>query len=239
MIGRFLEVSVATADIAASFDFYTRLGFAQLAAGDAWPHAYAVVGDGRIHIGLHAADLDSPQLTFVRPQLLKATDALERLGIACDVRRLGNDAFNELGWPGPGGQRIRLVEARTFSPVQANTAASLCGHFLEIALPAADVEGARHGWERMGFIGLDETDGPLPHVCCISDALNIGLYPSPDIPEPTLVFEADDVPALRARLAGLGIEPARRAPRGLGAADALLLKAPEGTALLVYSATPG
>ena len=70
MLGRFLEFSVATPDIAASFDFYSRLGFAQVPAGDAWPHPYAVLTDGRIHIGLHATEPDTPQLTFVRPLLL-------------------------------------------------------------------------------------------------------------------------------------------------------------------------
>ena len=53
MLGRFLELSVATPDIAASFDFYSRLGFTQADAGEVWPHTYVVVTDGRIHIGLH------------------------------------------------------------------------------------------------------------------------------------------------------------------------------------------
>lgn len=239
MIGRFLEYSVATADIAASFDFYSRLGFAQLPVGDAWPHPYAVLSDGRIQVGLHAADVESPQLTFVRPNLLQAADSLGKLGLSFDVQKLGDDTFNELGWHEPGGRRVRLVEARTFSPAQAATPPSLCGHFLEIALPAADIEVARQWWERLGFIGLDDTDGRLAHVCCISDTLNVGLYDRQEIAAPTLVFEAGDLGALRARLEVAGIEPQRRLPRGLTAQDALVVMAPEGTPLLVYSAVAG
>ena len=239
MIGRFLEVSVATPDIAASFDFYTRLGFAPLTVGDAWPHPYAVLADGRIAIGLHAADVESLQLTFVRPKLLQAADTLGKLGVTFDVQRLGNDEFNELGWQELGGPRVRLVEARTYSPAEAATPPSLCGHFLEVALPTPDTEAARQRWEQFGFIGLEDTEGRLAHVCCISDTLNIGLYTPQEIAAPTLVFEVDDLAALRARLEAAGIEPQRRLPRGLTARDTLLVVAPEGTPLLVYCAAAG
>ena len=238
MLGRFLEFSVATPDIAASFDFYTRLGWAQVPVGDAWPHPYAVLTDGRLHIGLHAAELDTPQLTFVRPMLLQAVDPLEQLGIAFDVRRLGSDQFNELGWHDPGGHRLRLLEARTFSPVQRATSPSLCGDFLEVALPAAEVDAAKLWWERLGFVGLDEQEGRLDHVCCMSDTLNVGLYAPQVLATPTLVFEVGALAPLRTRLASLGIDPARTLPRGLSADDALRLVAPEGTPLLIYPA-PG
>ncbi len=238
MLGRFLEFSVGTPDIAASFDFYTRLGWDQVPVGDAWPHPYAVLTDGRLHIGLHADGPDAPQLTFVRPELLQAADALERLGMAFDVRRLGNDQFNELGWRDPGGNRIRLLEARTFSPVRQATNRSLCGDFLEVALPAADTDIAKGWWEGLGFVGLDEREGRLDHVCCMSDTLNVGLYAPQSVAEPTLVFEVDALGPLRTRLATLGIEPARTLPRGLAAGDALRLVAPEGTPLLIYPA-PG
>lgn len=238
MLGRFLEFSVATPDIAASFDFYSRLGFAQVPAGDAWPHPYAVLTDGRIHIGLHATEPDTPQLTFVRPLLLQAADSLERLGIEFDLRRLGSDQFNELGWRDPGGHRVRLLEARTFSPARQLTNASLCGDFLEVALAAADADSAKLWWERLGFVGLDERDGRLDHICCMSDTLNVGLYAPQAIAAPTLVFEALALAPLRAQLATLGIEPGRTLPQGLNADAALRLVAPEGTSLLIYGA-PG
>ncbi len=51
MLGRFLEFSLATPDIQASLDFYTKLGFSQAEVGEAWLHPYAVVTDGRICLG--------------------------------------------------------------------------------------------------------------------------------------------------------------------------------------------
>ena len=216
MLGRFLEFSVATPDIAASFEFYTNLGFAQADAGDVWPHPYVVVTDGRIHIGLHQDSHDSPLLTFVRPQLLKHIDALEKLGIELEFRRLGNNVFNEIGWRDPSGHLIRLVEARTFSPAGLVPGApSSCGQFQEIALPAPDLEVAKIFWERLGFVGMDEPEAKLKHICCVSDSINIGLYAPRDVPVPTLIFESNDV----------------QASPGGGK-----LTAPEGTPILLQSA---
>ena len=60
MLGRFLEFSLATPDIQASLDFYTRLGFSQAEVGEAWSHPYAVVTDGRICLGLHQEAIPRP-----------------------------------------------------------------------------------------------------------------------------------------------------------------------------------
>src|ERR1022692_3547759 len=107
MLGRFLELSVRAPDIRASLDFYDRLGFSTAEVGE---------------VGLHQTpQLETPGLpeaaiTFVRPDLLGALDAFERMGVEFEFRRLGNDVFNEVGWLDPSGNLIRLLEARTFSP---------------------------------------------------------------------------------------------------------------------------
>ena len=72
MFGRFLELAIATADIAASVQFYERLGFAQVPTDDAWSHRYGVLTDGRIHIGLHEREMPSPSICFVLPELAQA-----------------------------------------------------------------------------------------------------------------------------------------------------------------------
>ncbi len=159
MLGRFLEFSIATPDIRASLDFYSRLGFSQAQVGEAWTHPYAVVTDGRIYLGLHQEFVPAPAITFVKPDLLRHSSALERLGLQFEFRRLGNDVFNELGWLDPSGHLIRLVEARTFSPSKRLASdTSLCGYFLEIALPAASRDEAKDFWEKFGFVGIDEPD---------------------------------------------------------------------------------
>ena len=236
MLGRFLEFSLATPDIQASLDFYANLGFSSAEVGDAWPHPYAVVTDGRICLGLHQEAILAPSLTFVKPDLLKHVDVLEKKGIELETRRLGNDVFNEVAWFDPSGLLVRLIEARTFSPVKRPAHdTSRCGYFLEIALPAPERDLSKAYWEDFGFVGMDEFDDGLPHISCTSDFVDLGLYHPADLRRATLRFEVDDVGGALAHLADKGILPNGEMPPGLRSVPAAVLMAPEGTPLLLTS----
>jgi len=236
VLGRFLEYSIVTPDIRASLEFYAELGFSQAQVGEAWPHPYAVVTDGRICLGLHQAFGGTPSLTFVKPELLRHLSALENLDLNFEFRRLGNDVFNELGWLDPSGHLLRLIEARTFSPAKRlRTDTSLCGYFLEIGLPARQRSVAKDYWEKLGFVGIDELDGRLPHVSCTSDSVTIGLYEPAHLPRPTLLFDAGDVGGTLARLAEVGILPAGHVPPPLRQLPAAMIMAPEGTPILLLT----
>ena len=237
MLGRFLEFSLATPDIQASLDFYTKLGFSQAEVGDAWAHPYAVVSDGRIYLGLHQHAIPVPSVTFVKPGLLKHLAALEALGLEFEFRHLGNDVFNEVGWFDPSGHLIRLVEARTYSPAKRGvTDLSRCGYFLEIALPARNLHASKVYWEQFGFVGMEELEDRPPHVSCTSDYIDLGLYDCAHFRRPTLRFEVDDVGESLARLAEIGISPNGELPPPLRQMPAVMLMAPEGTPLLLSKA---
>jgi len=234
VLGRFLEFSLATPDIQASLDFYTRLGFSEAEVGEAWSHPYAVVTDGRICLGLHQGAIPAPSVTFVKPDLLRHLAALEDLGLEFEFRHLGNDVFNEVGWFDPGGQLVRLIEARTFSPSKRiGTDTSQCGYFMEIALPTPDLEASKTYWEQFGFVGMDERDDHLPHVSCTSDHVDLGLYDPSHLRRSMLRFEVDDVGGTLARLAAIGISPAGEIPSPLRKIPAAVLIAPEGTPILL------
>ena len=159
----------------------------------------------------------------------------EMQGLEFEFRRLGNDVFNEVGWLDPSGHLIRLIEARTFSPVK-RPRGSLCGYFLEIALAVPDRELAKQYWERLGFVGLDEPDAELPHVSCTSDSIDIGLYDPAQLRVPTLMFETDEVKESLARLTSAGIAPSGPVPAPLRHRPAAMLVAPEGTPLQLANA---
>jgi len=244
MVGRFLELSIQTQDIRASLDFYERLGFSAAEVGEAWPHPYAVVTDGRVYIGLHQAPqsetsiLADTALTFVRPDLLASLDEFERLGLDFEFRRLGSDQFNEVGWRDPSGNLIRLVEARTFSPLKRRAGEnSGCGYFLEIGLPAAEIDRSKAYWEQLGFIGIPEPNAHPPHICCISDTVDLGLYDPADLPRPTLLFDAEDPAGLVAQIRERGIEPSAGLPAAIRNAPGGLFLAPEGTPIIVATLT--
>jgi catechol 2,3-dioxygenase-like lactoylglutathione lyase family enzyme len=234
VLGRFLEYSIPTPDIRASLDFYGKLGFSQAQVGETWPHPYAVVTDGRLHLGLHQHATAVPALTFVKADVLHQLGALESRGVIFEYRKLGDDVFNEIGWLDPSGHLIRLIEARTFSPIK-NPRGSPCGYFLEIGLPVPDRELAKGYWEQLGFVGLDEPHAALPHVSCTSDSIDIGLYDPTQLGLPTLVFEAEDLTGALARLASAGITPSGPVPATLRDRPAAMLAAPEGTPILLIT----
>ena len=126
------------------------------------------------------------------------------------------------------------MEARTFSPVERRSLdTSTCGYFVEIALPASHLDRSKQYWERLGFVGMDESEARWPHVACTSDSIDIGLYEAGQLHEPTLRFEVDDVGSTLTALGSLGITPTGRLPAPLRGAPAALLRAPEGTPILL------
>ena len=236
MLGRFLEFSVPTSDIQASLNFYAKLGFSEAPVGETWTHPYAVVTDGRIHVGLHqGSGVTETTLTFVKPDLLRHFEQLEAHGIEFEYRHLGNDVFNEVAWRDPDGHLLRLIEARTFSPTKrASTQTSQLGYFAEVALPSEDLEAAKAYWETLGFVGMDELEDRLPHVTCTSDFIDVGLYADASLRRAGLRFEVDDVAAALAGIAAEGIQPVKDAI--LKSPRAALLSAPEGTPIVIIAA---
>ena len=233
MLGRFLEISVRSADIPESLAFYESLGFAQASVGDTWNHPYAVITDGRLHLGLHAREFESPSLTWVRPDLASYAGELQALGVEFTVERLGEDALHEVGFLDPSGQMITLLEARTFSPPSiAPTYVSRIGYFEEFGLPTADLERATAFWDALGFVAFDPVRMPFTKVVAAGRDLNVGLY-DVDFRNPVLTFSDAAMPERIAALREQGHRFVERLPRGMNPRENALLEAPEGTWLLL------
>ncbi len=232
-VGRFHELSLATADIRASVEFYERLGFTQTATADTFTHPYGVLTDGRLYIGLHQRRSAALTLTFVRPGIAACLDEFAALGIELSLCHTGEDVFNEIGFEGPHGESLRVLEARTYSPAERSASeVSLCGDFAEVSLPAGDFAAAQAFWEPLGFVATGEVDAPYVHLPLTSDTLDIAFHRPRTLDAPLIVFRAPDMPARIARLRALGVaeEPL---PRGLTRNLNALLASPEGTQLLL------
>ena len=144
-LGRFLEVSIATTDVAASLAFYESLGFVQADVGEAWPYPYAVVTDGRVCLGLHQREQPGgTTLTWVLPNLASELDRLEALGIALEHTRIDDTSLNSAGFVDPSGQAVTLLEARTFCPpALAESQPDALGYFEEFAIPTSRLAARR------------------------------------------------------------------------------------------------
>jgi catechol 2,3-dioxygenase-like lactoylglutathione lyase family enzyme len=236
VLGRFLEVSVQTPDILESLAFYESLGFVQARVGDLRTHPYAVVTDGRLSLGLHACEMASPVLTWVHPDLAPHAAELESLDIELDFSRLGEDAMHEIGFRDPSGQRIMLIEARTFSPPPASDLhASSLGYFEEYGVPVMDLPRSSAFWDSLGFIAFDPERVPFTRVVASHRDLNVGLYDT-DLRNPVLTFSNPRMAERITELRNKGHRMPDRLPRGMDPQQNALLEAPEGTWLLLTTA---
>jgi catechol 2,3-dioxygenase-like lactoylglutathione lyase family enzyme len=234
VLGHFHEISVETADIRASVEFYEQLGFCQATTTDTWSHPYGVLTDGRLFIGLHQRRFASPAVTFVQPGVARLVSELETQDIPLTVCHTDPEVFNEIGFRDPFGQPISVLEARTYSPVaRSPVKLSLCGYFDEFSMPVANFETAREFWEPLGFVATDESDLPYVHLPLTSDYLNIAFHRPRTLDRPMLVFSDADMPARIERLRELGVTLSEELPRGLNASENALIESPEGTPLLL------
>jgi hypothetical protein len=221
MLGSFLELSVWSPDVLASAAFWEPLGFRHSQVNDTWKHRYAVLGDGRLVLGLHEYEFPSPSLTWVRPGLAAVLPAFDALGITFDFAKTGDQQFNEAGFRDPAGQVVTLLEARTWSPsFELARAPNLLGHFREYRYPARDPAGTVAFWERLGLLPDGDADEPR------AVAGGISLAPRTALAGPELVFEHHDLSAA-AELLGAAGYPVQRDARGL------LLRAPDGLAIRI------
>jgi catechol 2,3-dioxygenase-like lactoylglutathione lyase family enzyme len=233
VLGRFLEISVRSADIPASLAFYESLGFVQAVVGDSLNHPYAVITDGRLYLGLHGRDFESPTLTWVQPGLAAHVQQLRLLDIALTVEQLGEDTLHEVGFVDPSGQAITLLEARTFSPPAIPpTHVTRLGYFEEFGLPTDDLQRATAFWDALGFVAFDSVRTPFTRVVAAGRDLNVGLY-DVDLRRPVLTFSDPAMPERIATLREQGHRFVERLPRGMNPLENALLEAPEGTWLLL------
>src|SRR5688572_3430179 len=193
--------------------------------------------DGRLFIGLHQFKFPSPTITYVHPGVAHHVHVIEKLGVDIAWKRVGDDAFNEIGFLDPSGQAVRVQEAPThFASDRDRGETSLCGDFAEYSLPYSEFEPMRAFWEPLGFVALGETDAPYVRMSMTSDHIDLAVHRPRTLDQPMLVFAAPDMGERIERLRTLGVAMSDDLPRGLDPRSAALLRAPEGTALLLINA---
>ena len=227
MLGEFLEISLATPDMLRSLEFYRKLGFTAAPASDGRPHPYAVFTDGRLYLGLHQRGDEVHGLSFVLPELRRHVEGFEALGLEFVLRDIGPHQFNQLGFRDPDGNRVSVVEARTYSPVHAaHVESTLCGYFLEYRLPVDDVKASARFWESLGLIVENGENGDSAQASW--GGINLGLTRAGRRARPTLVFASPNLDAAHALLEMRGLEPHNET-------GAIRVATPEGLDLLLQA----
>ncbi|HUO67809.1 MAG TPA: hypothetical protein VMV37_09750 [Gammaproteobacteria bacterium] len=235
MLGQFLEFSLSAEPLARAFEFYRSLGFQAVTVGDQLEHAYVALSDGGVAIGLHARPQEGPQLTFVRPQLRDYARALRRAGIELEHAALADDEFNQLLFADPSGQRIALLEARTFTPGEWNNHnVRACGEFLEYSLPTHSLERSRAFWETLGFAAVAQGEEPQPWLRLAGRGLVIGLHRAGF--RPGLSFQSEQLDARLEYLRAQGVHSKAGAPVAERGRESATLTCPDGSSIYLIEA---
>ena len=234
MLGRLSELSISTSDILESWNFYTRLGFTTTSSADIWPYRYSVVTDGRLSLGLHENNLSGVVLTYVLPDINQHFLSFKKQGIVFELEQLGDQRFNELLFRSPDGTCIRLIEAPTYSQLTPD-AISLLGWFEQPLMASHNLKAATRFWENLQFVSMPEEHLPVSHIPLINDAISLGLHTARGWANETLLFRVHDISDVRGKLRSRDIAVNNPLPPGLDPAHHVMLRAPEGTQLLLSS----
>ena len=237
MLGQFLEFSVAARPLAPSFDFFRSLGFASIPVADTLPDPYVVLFDGAIAVGLHDREQAGPRLTFVRPGLRDYVRPLRRLGLELEHEHLRDNEFNSVAFQDPAGQEIELIEARTFPPGDwdpHNVAA--CGEFLELSLPAVELDESSRFWQTLGLAVVAQGDAPHRWQRLKGRGLTLGLHETHC--RPGLSFRCTDLPARSDYLRAKGLALRTGNPIADRAQPTATVTGPDGTLLYLFESGP-
>jgi catechol 2,3-dioxygenase-like lactoylglutathione lyase family enzyme len=230
-LGRFLEISLRTADILESLDFYRSLGFTELQTGDIYPHKYAVVSDGALCLGLHETEFAAPSITYVCPGLARRARRMLDAGFDFRFMHLDDDKFHQLGLDEPSGHTLTMLEARTFQAPDPEQDDSACGAWYEWSLPVRDAIAAGRFWASLAPRLLRHREEPNAHLRFDAGNIAVGLSESIALQGPSLCFKCSDRPRLDALVKHRGLR-SNACPGYEGAGLALM--APEGTPLFVF-----
>ena len=189
MLGQFLEVALVTDDTGDAWQQLQGLGFEPAPTGDIWPHPYGVVACEGIAIGLHARGDEPLSLIFVRPDVAGLHRELTARGLRVEHARLGSDVFNELALREPGGMLLRVLEARTYSPLADLPDRTRLGRFDAISLPCRNLEAATTFWEALGHATV-AADSPLEGIRVPSTP--VACHARRQLADPALLFRQPD-----------------------------------------------
>jgi hypothetical protein len=193
-----------------------------------------VVTDGRVSLGLHATELESPLPTWISPDLRNHVDEFRALGVEIEHLRLDDLSLNEAWLRDPvTGLALRLLEARTFSsPALAPGYESRLGYFEELALPVNDLATAAHFWDVLGFVAFEPDASNPAKVVTSSRDLNVALFAA-SLPGPLLCFSAVDMAQRVETMRQQGLTFARQVPPALGSNALAMLRAPDGVNIVL------
>lgn len=204
-LGDVVQIVIGTPDVAESAEFYDKLGFETLAAGEEpWPwrqvtdgqHLLLLNQDGNRYIGLN----------YFSPQAAEIAAAVAAAGVSFLRRDVVDGRLQIAIFSDSDGLMVGLVDQETsYMTLPEGAPITRCGKFGEFALGVADMLTAVAFWQRFGFAQLYASSEPYPWAILGDGLMVLGLHQTDEFAGPCLTYFAADMPARIAALQEMGL----------------------------------
>jgi len=236
-LGNNVEISLSVADLSESLSFYEKLGLGRVDGGEK-PYPWAVVSDGRLHLGLHQQVFSSPTLGYFGLSILEERKVhLAKLGVKLDHIQMSWLNFVTAEFESPEGQRVLLADLR--SDVETIPSGRKffpkCQSFGELSLKTEDVNATVTYWERLGFERVAEGDQPYPWAIISDGRIRLGLHQTPKLTKPTITYFAPDMPDRLKRLRRRGIKFVTEHKDKKGRRVGAVIESPDGQLFFLFT----
>ncbi|MCX6147606.1 MAG: hypothetical protein NTW25_10220 [Candidatus Kapabacteria bacterium] len=219
-LGDVTAITITSADLEKSLNFYKQLGFLELYRAD-FPFPWIQISDGALLIMLRQDENPYIALTYYVKELENVVSELKQVGIEAKHLPTPNPMIQRYLILTDEGHNITLVTfvegfSQPLGPTMLNMQAQdysnpdkyvnkSCGMFGEFAFPIDNLENSIAFWEKLGFRSLSKRVSPYPWAI-LSDGLSIvGLHQTKSFVNPTITFFASDMKAKIEKLKNDGL----------------------------------
>lgn len=220
-LGNRAEISLSVTNLSVSLTFYDKLGFIRVDGGEK-PYPWAVVSDGRFHLGLHQRAFVSPTLSYFALHMLsERMIRLTKLGVGLDSiqkvqpnrglqisERLGMLKHVIAEFESPEGQRVLLADIYSDTETAPNGRKFFAKYdnFGELSLKTKDVNAVVTYWKQLGFECIAEGHQPYSWAVVSDGLVRLGLHQTPKLTRPTITYFAPDMAKRLKRLRKHGVK---------------------------------
>lgn len=244
-LGSICQITIGTANVRESYDFYRELGFRKLAE-DSEPYPWIKLTDDSIIILLYQNGDNYMGLTYFHQGMGQVVSNLQGRGVKFVQRGTTENIFIT-----KTDTIVVLVEADTNTMFMAKNKMLLdlpesdfhdasrypnkwLGIFGEFSHAVDDLQEAIENWQDLGFRVYHQTDSPYPWALMYDGCMIIGLHETKDFEGAALSFFAPDVRNKVEALSALGINAIEYTGHG-GDENNVVIYTPEGQKIFLFS----
>ncbi len=249
-LGNISQISIGTSDLAASLDFYQKLGF-RIVDQNTRPNPWAQVTDDTILILLNEDNLQYMGFTYFNLQMAEIVTKLKSKGMPFVQEVAHEGKPMQAIFSSPSGFLISLINydnSKMFQP-SGKTLADVpesewndapapnphLGIFGELAVPVKDLDEEIAFWEMIGF-EVRKFGGPYPWAIGKDGQNIIGLHQTDEFDTSAITFFAKDMANKIAVLKEAGLDSFEAFGGTGGNNDAnQVVHSPEGQRFFLFS----